>query len=423
MQKYIDMYLKKKVNKSVLNPLLTLAPDYEKQITSAIDLIKEDIKLLDGIIENADKGIAEAEKMLTEDISKADFLKASAENEKYANKAHNLAKQNALMGVSIYKASRRIFSKEFIIDKVHNKEFKNTKEKKKYAENHMFKTNADLQKGVEKSKLILTAAKESAERLKPMYEAALDIFEQYEKTKYEELLCNKIREPADFKDAKKYFDAGNWAHVYVDVTAGGDSKMFSSDLFAKAKQMKKETIATAQKQSKEERRQDKIDYSFYVEEAQKLGREEKKFAEAIKLLHKAEKIYPKKFDARWGLASAYFHNKELNKSLPYFKNLYDDFGDMPRVKFEYGVVLLEKDVSKGLDLLEEVIKQTAESKEFDHFLKEMGNLYFKMEMYLLAVTAYERYKATYPGDSTIFNNLVECYKKTGDIKKLNKLIK
>jgi hypothetical protein len=424
LKKYIDTYLKKDINKSVLNPLLTYVTNYEYNITLAIELIKDDIKLLDGIIENASKGIAEAEKMLDKDISKEDFLSASANNERHANKAHELAKKNALMGVAIYKASRKIFSKEFIIDKVNDKEFKNSKEKRKFAENHMFKTFPDLKKGVDKSIMILTSAQEAAEKFKPMYENVLHLFEKYLRTKDGSLLQKNINEVVDLSDVDKYFESGNWAHPYVDTRNLPYSKE-SFPVLEKAIKMKEESIKNAKAEAKKERRQDRLDYNFYVEEAQKIGREKKDFKAAIKLLHKAETLFPKKFDARWGLASAYFHSREtakgnLQKSLTYFKELYEDFKDMPRVKFEYAVVLLEKDLAVALDMLEEVMK---ESNEFLHFQKDMGDLYFKSKLWQKAQDKYEAYKKIYPADYSINENLMSCYRKTGDIKKLNKMVK
>jgi hypothetical protein len=414
LQKYIDTYANKKINKKVLEPLLTSDPESMNLIKKAIKYLEKDIELLDELIDNAKKGSTEANKMLKKGISEDDFKAASAANEKYANKAHEIAKGNSLIGVAIFHASRKIFSKEFLIDAVNERDFKTAKSRKKFVENQLYNNIKDRKKSIEKSKLILNTAKESAEKLKPMYQEVLDIFTKYLETNDLGLLRVEVNEKVDLSDAEKYFKAGNWAHPYVDA-----KKINEGETLIIAEKMRQDSINKAIGQAKVEKRQDIIDYNQFIEDAQKMGREEKKFKEALKLLQKAEKLFPKKFDARWGLASAYYHQKDMKKSIEYYQGLYEDFKEFPRVIFEYGIIMLENNMDKALSLINESMKDT---HEFDYFLKEMGNLYFKSEKFKEAIIAYEQYKKSFPADYTISDNLLECYRKTGDVKKIKRLV-
>lgn len=421
LEKYINTYCKKKIDKSILKPFLTLSPNYEDKIFKTIDLLKKEMHNLDEIIFNCNEGIKTTEEMSKPDIDKKTFSEISSRNEIHANAAHELAKNNPIVGIAIFHASRKIYSKEYILDAANKKKFSSPEERKEWVENYLFKNIEFRQAAIEKSKMILEAARDASEKLIPMYENVLKIFEQYIETKDESLFVSKIEQKIDLSDAEKYLAAGNWAHVLVDC-GKLKSPYIEVEAFFKAKQMRQADIDEANKKAKEERRQDVFDYLRYMEEGQKLGREEKKFEEAIKLFKKAEKLFPEKFDARWGLASAYFHEREIDKSIKYYKKLHTDFPEFPRIKFEYGLALIEdnpNDMKEGLKLVSEAMVGTS---EFNHFLKDLGHLYYEIGNHAEAQKAYEEYKKCYPADNSVNTKLALCYKQLGDYKKAKKLL-
>ncbi len=430
-QKVINLYLKKKINKKVLIPFLSLSPDYESKILKTLELLKKEKKNLEDIMDNGKKGIEAAKKMEREGMTYEEYMEASKENEMYANKAHELSKANSLVGVAIYHASRKIYHRDYILDAVNKKTFRTIEERKKYAERYMFKNISDRKAGIEKSIMILQSAYDAAEKLIPMYQEVQDIFEKYIISRNESLFVSKPNHPIDLSDAEEYFKVGNWAHVLVDAEKAKKENIpmiINRDtLYTKAKQMRDNDIKQARELSKKERRQDILDYLDYVERGQKLGREEKKFKEAIKLFKKAEKLYPKKFDARWGLASAYFHERTIDKAVEYFKALHEDFPEFPRITFEYGLALLEKqtqyetaNIQEGISLITEAM---GKSPEFNHFYKSLGDLYFDIKDYKKAKLAYEEYRKYFPADYSIDKNLALCLKNQGDYRKALKLVK
>lgn len=423
LEKYIETYCKKKIDKSILKPFLTLSPDYEDKIFKSIDLLKKEIRNLNEIISNCNEGIKITEEMNKPDIDRKAFTEASSLNEKHANAAHELSKQNPIVGIAIFHASRKIYSKEYILDAVNRRKFNSVEERKEYVENYLFKNIEYREAAIEKSTMIMKAARDASEKLIPMYEDVLKIFEIYQETKDESLFISKIEQKVDLSDAEKYLAAGNWAHVLVDsMKYKADEDSGHIALKNKALQMRQADIDEADKKAKEERRQDIFDYLRYMEEGQKLGREEKKFPEAIKLFKKAEKLFPEKFDARWGLASAYFHERELDKSIKYYKKLHMDFPEFPRVKFEYGLALIEdnpNDMKEGLKYVSEAMIGTS---EFNHFLKDLGHLYYEIANYSDAQKAYEEYKKCFPADNSVNTKLALCYKQLGDYKKAKKLL-
>jgi len=390
-QKVIDNYLLKTIDKTCFNDLLTPDPDYKQTINNLIPVLKSDIENLENLIEKCDKGLESGREMLEAEVKK-DYDKAVKENEKYSKEAHGYARKNPLVGVSIYGASRRIKSRELNV---------------KGTVKHMWKNKEDMETRVERNKLILTAAKESAEKLIPMYQEVLDLFKKYEKTGDELLLQYPIKEKINLRDVNKYFKVGNWSHPLVDArkkimnnrkgiwdTIKFELRLREYNVLERACEMRQKAIDDAIDREFKERRQDKLDYYEYVEEAQKLGKDHRKFKESLRLLGKAIKLFPEKKLARWGRASTMLKLDD-DRAVKEYEQLVVEFPDDIRLKFECGIALVYTDLLKSLEYLEDVISRT---REYDYFLRNMGELYLMADDKKKAIEAYKKYLKVFPAD-------------------------
>jgi tetratricopeptide (TPR) repeat protein len=62
------------------------------------------------------------------------------------------------------------------------------------------------------------------------------------------------------------------------------------------------------------------------------------------------------------------------------------------------------------------------TNEFNHFLKDLGHLYYEIANYTEAKKAYEEYKKCFPADNAVNTKLALCYKELGDYKKAKRLL-
>jgi hypothetical protein len=198
LQKYLNKFCNTKINKSVINPLLSLANNADELIEKVIPLLKKDIKLFNNIIKNTKKGITFADEMLIEkDEEKLKNLMFL--NEKYSNLAHNQCKKNPLIGVALYKMSRKIHTREI--------EVKGDIE-------HILKNEDDFKTRIERNKMILNEANNYAKEFKKLYNKTLKILQKYQETKDESLLTEKEKFKFNGELAEKYLAEGNWVFPY-----------------------------------------------------------------------------------------------------------------------------------------------------------------------------------------------------------------
>lgn len=393
LQKVIDTVLKDKIDKTVMEPLLTLAPDSQKLVDEVIPLMKRDMKGLDILIENANKALESADLMQKEKV-KSKFIKHSADNEKYSNLAHEEAKKNNLVGVSIYHANRKIYSRALHV---------------KGNINHLYKNKENLEVRIKRNKLILETARDTAIKLKKLYNKTI------------KLLVNGYEIPeqklVSLKDVNKYFKVGNWAHPLVDVRKVKAYKLRSPDLIAKADVIEKralgmrdKAIEKAAKDYDTDERQQKLDYNEYVELAQIAGREKKDFKKAMMYLKKANKIFADNIKARWGLATVYCRLGNYDKSIKLYEKLIVDFPKIQRMAFEHALLILEKDAKLGVDKMEEVLKN---SNEFDYFISKVAEICGNWDIDK-SISLYKKYLYLFPGDHEAWTKLGKQYKKLNE---------
>ena len=396
--------------KQTLSPeILTI--DYEKgdeTIQRAIPLIKKDIEIIDKIFKSSTKAlkakdcVLEAMEITNQKRRSAEMKKWLNENYKASVEAHELAKQNHLISMAIYSASRRLFSQEFKI------ESKN--------KGQLLKNFGDLLKRIERNKMILESAHSASERLKKLYEESLKTLEEYISSGNRDLLLKHEDEKPNISDAEEYFDAGNFARPLLEakrLLEENNSDSLAQDVYYDAKQMRDKAIKKAKALPDNS---DLIEYNELVIQAQEEGKifrehgDTTKLENAEALLEKAHKLFPDKEVAMWGLATVYWERKDTKNALKLFSKLTKKFPDNPRYLFEYGVVMMDEDFSKGMLMVKSAMEKT---EEFDAFFAHVGDLHMKAKRYKEAAGTYMAYLEKFPADDEIWEKAAKCYELSG----------
>lgn len=405
LEKAVDLHLYKEIDKSKITSLLSPDPHYKEDIDTISDRLIDDIENLKEIIFNSQEGLHYADQMIEYRDDKKLFKEMTEANTKYSDAARDAAKKNPLVAIDIYGVNRKIHSRELKVKGRGKDLLKN------------------LDTRVKRNKMILKAAKESAERLLPIYYEVGNMFDKihaaaslnsyrFNGTTWKKIVLpfeKKVEEDISLKDVKKYFEVGNWSHPLVDarkIIASSKHNLwtdfkrkfglFEYKVLRKAEAMKEADIKQAIIKAVKERRQDKIDYHQLVKDAHKHGKEEKKFGTALTTLKKAINIFPEKIEARWGYASTLLILKRTEEALEKYKGLVRDFPENHRMCFEYGIALLSNEqIEEGMDV---IIQAMAMSEEYNHFYKNLGELYLLQEKKDLAKKAYKEYLIHFPDD-------------------------
>lgn len=451
----LDKYCTEPIDKSELHDKLTLAENGDELVTKVIPLLENDIANLDEIILHSRRGLSTCKGMRTlisrpnyrnllskkkeklfsdllrqsQEETNGDFIESnklfyrkviqtlkdsklknviilSAKNFEESEAAHVASVKNPLVNVAIYGASRAIQGRAL---------------KKKESLTHFLRNNNDALIRVKRNVLILRTAKKAATSLKKSYEETLELLKQYNETKDDSLLISKEPEQVLLEDAETYFAAGNWAHPLLDAKRALTRKLeltitenaAAEAVLNKAISMKNLAIAIAKKEEADnaDERKKLIEYNNLMEQSRQLGREEKKFEEALVLLRKAHELMPDATEAKWGLATALHHAEHFEESLKVYEELIKEHPDNYRFRFEYGQVLLrDYDIEKGLGQIELVMSKT---DEFDSFLLRVGEIYEFIRMPEKALNAYSKYLKKYPSNFEVWHRKGECLTQMG----------
>ena len=403
---FLNEFCIRPIDKEKINPLLSVADNGDDLIEKVIPLIKEDIKMFSDIIENCEKALETDDKIESSEDSE-EVKELLKENEKYSQQAHELAKQNNLLGVAIYHASRNIFSRELNVDGKVSK---------------LLKDKESLLTRIKRNRLILNAAKDSSIELKTMHETALDVLEKYFVTKDMSLLKEKPNKTKiSLQDMKDFFAVGNWIRPIVELKTSSVLSVEEDELLYKAIELKDIAIEKAQKIQEDKDRGKLLMYNALIKKSLDAGRKDKNFEEAFSLLENAIELFPEKFEARWGKATTLFHVGKIQESYDEYTKLINDFPDAGiKLKFEKALVRIHLDLSAGLADVLEVMK---DNEEYDYMLWNIGNLHERAGNDLLAVDCYEKYFEKYPYDIPARESLITLYTKLGYSKKLKKMRK
>jgi len=413
LQHFIKKYCKKSIEKEKINPLLSLEENHGEIIKRTVPLLQEEIKLFDTIIENGEKALKTCDdiEVAGEDTEK--LKTAMNKNSVYSKLAEEAAKKNPLIQMYIYRESVMIQGRDL---------------KVKGSGKHLLKDEEDRNVRIERNRLIIKAAIKGSEELKREYEKTIELLQKYLQTKEESLLTNISKEKISLKETEKYFEEGNFSRPMVDalmVLQQGPAiftrdKSHALTIIKKAKEIRDEIINKAKEEEIEERRQDLIQYCYCLEEGQKAGRNDKDFDKSLKLLRKAVKLFPKRWEARWGLATALTMLGRDKESLEQYTRLVENFPENIQFLFEKGLVQLRIDPKVGFEELKEVMSKT---DKYDGFLIKMGDLYMTSKLYKEACTAYREYCKKFPADIDGLIRLEKSYEKLGEKKKASDTFK
>jgi len=418
-----------KIDKTIINPFLSLRPNYKKEIKEALIPIKKDIEILETIRKESKLGL-DINKKIKELVDKKKGMwtkkekiyisKLLQKNYKHSNKAHEAAKKNSLISITIYDASRKIAGRELNV---------------KNRLDHVLKYKSDLLTRLKSNYLILNSAMKGAVDLKKIHNKTLKILQKYLQTKDESIFIKPINYKINFDDVKKYFNSGNFAHPLLDarkilygtinlpIKPIDNCELISTQLREKALEIEQQALVIRNEAIKKAEEIDNeyyrklIKYNKLIKKSRKIVEKEKNFEASLQYIKEANQLFPDKIEAQWGLATAYRHLQQYEESIKIYKELIINFPDNIRFKYELGQVqIISNNVSEGLNTIKEVVEKT---KNFDQVLKHVALLYFKIQKYDEAILACTEYLKKYNTDSKTWKLLGDCYMKINEKNKAN----
>ena len=381
----LEKYCSKKIDKLVINKIMSLDDNTDDLISEAIIKIKMDIENCDIIINDGQKAFEAAGQM--EGLAKknkysetkmTEYMRLNAD---LSSKSEEAAKKCPLIGVSILTASRRLYSNELYVEKTKVKD--------------MLSDRTGLMTRIKRNKMILSDAIETSKDIKKWCIKSLGILEKYQKTKDEAILTEKSNYAPTVKDSGKFFDVGNWATPLVDARQCVEKNIEKNEarkIIKEAEKMREESIM---KWRKEPDLSVKIQYQSLIDAAKEKGFEQNKFAEALELLKKAKKLQPNEFPARWGIANTLLILKKSKEAIKEYVKLMKDFPGNVDIKFEYGCALLDRSPEEGLKQMISVMEIT---EKYDHMFIHIGALYKKAGETKKALDAFNQYLEKFPND-------------------------
>ena len=413
LKKVIEEFGKEPIDKTVIEPLLTLTDDYESDIKEATRRLKLDIKNLDIIEKYGDKAIRNCNVMMTTNKPKQlmKLLKVDKDN---VSKVYDAVKENPLVYLSIYAQAKMAQSSAFE-SKADTKSFISVKTKK------------DRKIRINRTKLLVGAAMDVAKSIKETYNQTLETFEKYAKDKT--VLDAKPEPLPDLKDTESYFKAGNFCHPLADarsiiknigdkspIDPAGHTSVYGQAkiVIGKSLDMRLDLIEKAKKEYEEKHKTAGdilVEYNELLEEARLLGRE-KKHEEAIKVLKKALGMVKDDEMAKWGMASALHQLNRDKEAIPYFEKLIKKFPDELDYRHDCGWSYLKSgNAPKAFEYFSYTMDKT---DKFDRDLKKFAILFDISGQMPEAVAAMRDYLEKYPADFEAWNLKGDYCKKTGD---------
>lgn len=398
------------VDKSILAPLLSYAPDGNKLVEEAMHLICADIGTLKKIIFSSKAGLKTNKKLHRKNLTDKQIAKALDDNKVDSIEACKQAIKIPLVNVAIFGANREIHTRELAVKKLSNKDNKIIVSQIK---------REDLEVNLKRNKLILTAAKNAAQQLLRQYAKTFKLLENYSKSGKDELLRPKIPQididDSNFEQFEKDFATGNFSRplltIMVALNYGIWERLDSQvkNCLRRAIKMRGEMIENA-KDGELKQDLQQIRYNDLIEYAQQVGRDNQDWSKAESLLNEALKINPKGEEVRFGLACLCQKTKNNSKSSMLFEKLIEEFPKNQVYLFEYGahLITIGLEIDEGLKL---VLRAMELTKKYDHFFKYIGKIYHGAGKYEKALIAYSEYLKLFPSDLKVWELALESSEK------------
>ena len=415
LKEYCQEEIKDKKKK--LKPLLSECEGAMDLVNQCIPLLENEIDILNKIIFHGNNAMRTNKKLKPflnekkwDNAKKVRFINILNKNTVHSLEAHEQSKLMPIVGLSIYGANRKIRSGRLRVKIDDTMEGIDGKENQE-----------NLKIGIEKNSIILTAAIESGKSLKETYKKVLTILKNASRKNNTKYLFPTQPEPyPNIEDVEEYFSTGNFARPMLEATriiklaalnkCEHNEYVYASNIYWRAMEMRNKVIEEAKKSADQT---DYIDSIQLICDAQKIGREKKDYDTAKKMLEDAYALAPDNDTVRWGLASVYFHTKELDKALEMYKKLIDD--EKPRYEFEMGQVLVY--MGKTYEGIDSILSAMDKTHAFDSFYAVLGDTFCGMSAFNSGVENYEKYLEQYPADYDVWIKLSNAYKKLGLFKK------
>lgn len=364
LQDVIEKYCKEEIDKSIIEPLLTFAQDADELIKKAIPILDEDIKTLNNVIHHAQQGIRyanKAKKYWQKDI----LLDIFKNNSFHTKETHMQARKILAMGYILIRALRKMESRELMLSK--EEEVK------------IINDSTIREKSIKRNLYILKAARDGAEKLRSVYLETHNILCDYMYTENNRLEpIGEIKFPS-LKDAKEYFNEGNFARPLLEaqrilkVNPDHDDAL---DVQYKAFEMRDAAITKARlhQQNAYVSGLNKVPiYLDLIQESIELGRD-KKLQEAVNKITEAVSLIPSRAEGRWGLATLLTACERYGEALAEYRWLQEKEPDNLRFDFETGQVLLKIEGcrAEGITLIENVIEK--DPATYGQFKKELEEI-------------------------------------------------
>ena len=135
---------------------------------------------------------------------------------------------------------------------------------------------------------------------------------------------------------------------------------------------------------------------------------EKKYTLALKMLHKASKLNPKKNHCYYNdIGNIFYEQQKYEKAEVWYKKAIELTTKNYRAYYNLALIYyVREDFNKAIEWNKEAIKLNSKSKE-SHFL--LGNSYFSLKKYELAIKSYEIVIELDPNHTDAIGNLALCY--------------
>lgn len=306
---------------------------WKEDVDSILKIMEADVKNLQALIHNADKGVQSANKM---EIFVGDkhrgalksYCAAKDENEKASNAAQECAKLNPLLESAIYGASREIAGKDLFV-----------------SGKHVDKDDAAFVTRIKRNRHILTAARREAEKLLKTY---AEVREKLELLLIDETAMRQ-GEPQipSIEDAGSYLEKGNWGLPLLeiqrmaihDIALEGCDKVESLEF--RCHTMRKAAIARGEEwQKTQQEREKKLRFSLLVKAAKIAGSRQQNFRKAYLCLRKAHDLFPDDDLTWYGLASSLTMLKRHTEAWQWYDKLLEKHPDVEQYRFERMLVML-----------------------------------------------------------------------------------
>ena len=374
-----------------------VSPDKLDREAKVIPLLKRELELLETIKANSHKGLATCRGLET--IARRGngkgLKRLFQKNQEFAVMAQAAAMKSPLVYLSVFGAQRAIMTRALRVQG-------NTA--------HLLENQKDLLTRIDRSRLILQAAHDSATQLIPYYQETLECIHT------DVLGCFPDEEPLGLPELEACLDAGYWAKPLLVAQEWMDNYWDAEFLdgtpmvkiYDRAIEQRVKAHREAHENYKEGEKLNLLHYLRLIEDAQALGRDAQDYDGALIMLMEALPLFPDRPEALWGVSTVLVTSGKLDAAVDSYRKLVSLFPDEPQFEFELYVVEIKARYIEGIDHMREFISRTG--NKYQAFRSHLGNVLFvEQNRPKEAIEQYREYLQHYPADYDIWTCLGGAY--------------